>query len=298
MKMKFRLCVSVLFFSLLFVGCKHANEKHTDSGMKYILYTENPGPKAKVGDFVTIEMVYKTESDSVLFDSRQNKMPMRFQLQQPKFIGGMEEGLTYLAVGDSATFFVSTDSMVQKIFSKLGGSTYVRPDFLKAGSFLKFDMKLLRIQSELDAAEEMYRELDKQEALEKSAIKKYVDENHIVQQPDSMGMYIIKNAEGKGVLADTGKIISVKYTGKFLNGEIFDSNLKEQTLYTFKVGAGEAIKGWDIAFKKFRQGDKITMIVPSDLAFGEEGLRNKMNGSYVIPPYCPLLFEVEIVSVK
>jgi FKBP-type peptidyl-prolyl cis-trans isomerase FkpA len=299
-KQKFATLFSFFSIGLLMMSsCKHQQpEKMTDSGMKYIVYKENPGPKAKLGDFVTIEMIYKTENDSVLFDSRQNRAPMRFQLEQIPFSGSMEEGITYMAAGDSATFFVSADSMVQKVFSKIAGENYVRPAFLKAGSKLKFDIKLLRIQSELDAAEEMYKELDRLAALEKSNIEKYVKEHKITQQPDSNGIYVIVNTPGKGAAIDSGKTVLINYTGKFLSGEVFDSNDKDGKPVAFVHGKDDMMKGWNIAFKKLRKGDHATLIIPSPMAFGEEGLRNKMNGNYLIQPNTPLLYEVEVLEVK
>ena len=223
---------------------------------------------------------------------------MRFQLQDPPFQGSMEEGITYLAAGDSVTFFVSADSMVQKVFSKLSGGNYVRPDFLKTGSQLKFDIKLLRIQSELDAAEEMYKELDRLAALEKSNIEKYLSDHRITQQPDTAGIYIIKRMEGKGTMIDSGKTVSINYTTKFLSGEVYDSNAGIGKPTTFVVGNGQMIQGWEIGFKKLRQGDHATLIVPSEKAYGETGLRDKMNGTYLIQPNTPLLFEVEVLEVK
>lgn len=295
---KLKIIFCIILCSALFFSCKRSNEKHTASGMKYIVHKENQGTKAKLRDFVTIEMVYKTETDSVLFDSRQNKMPMRFQLEKPPFAGSMEEGLTYMAVGDSATFFVSADSMVRKVFSKMNGGNYVRPEFLKTGCFLKFDIKLLRIQNELDVAQEMYHELDKRAAQEKANIELYLNDHKITQQADTNEIYIIKNTEGKGPIAESEKTVFVNYTGKFLNGEKFDSNEKLRKPYSFVVGKGDVIKGWDIEFPKLKQGDKVTMIVPSKLAYGEEGLRNNMNGTYIIQPNTPLLFELEVVAVK
>ena len=223
---------------------------------------------------------------------------MRFQVVKPQFAGSMEEGLTYMAEGDSATFFISADSMIRNVFSKFAGPQYVRPSFLKTGSFLKFDIKLLRIQNELDASEEMYHEIDRKIALEKAAIQKYIKDHNISTPADSSGIYVIKKSEGKGAVIDTGKTVSVNYSGRLLSGVEFDSNKELKNPYSFIVGRGVAIKGWDIAFPKLKQGDKATLIIPSTFAYGEDGLRNKMNGMFIIQPYTPLLFEVEIVGVK
>lgn len=298
MSAKLRVVSCIIFLSALMAGCHRKSEKVTASGMKYVMYQENPGPKAKQGDFVTVDIVYKTENDSVLFDSGKNKQPMRFQLEKPPFAGSMQEGITYMASGDSATFFVSADSMVRRVFSRMSGPGYVRPDFLKTGSFLKFDVKLLRIQSELDASVEIFHDLDERALLEKTDIEKYIQEHNISQQPDSNGIYLIINSEGKGLPVGSGKKVTVRYTGKFLNGKAYDPGDNTGRLYTFVAGNEEVIRGWEIAIRKLKQGDKATLIVPSNLAYGEEGLRNKMNGTYVIQPITPLLFEIEVVEVK
>jgi FKBP-type peptidyl-prolyl cis-trans isomerase FkpA len=297
MKTKFSL-FAVIGCIIFLVGCKQTKERKTDSGLRYILYQENSGPKAKIGDYVTVILIYKTENDSVLFDSRQNNRPLRFQLQKPAFRGSLEDGITYLATGDSATFFISADSMIRKVFSKLGGPQYVRPSFLKDGSFLKYDIKLLRIQSELDASEEMFHDLDRRSAQEKADIEKYISDHKITQLPDSNGIYLIKNIEGKGAEIDSGKTVLLKYTGKLLSGEIFNSSGDNGRSYSFVVGTGTVIRGWDIAFKKLRKGDRVTIILPSKLAFGEEGVRNKMNGTFLVQPNSPVLFEIDVVDVK
>ena len=298
MKNKFVVLCCCMYLSVLFFGCKRSRVRFTNSGMKYEAHKENPGPKAKNGDFITIDMVYKTENDSVLFDSKKNTMPMRFQLASPPFSGSMEEGISYLAVGDSATFYVSADSMIRKVFSKLAGDEYVRPDFLKTGSFLKFDIKLLRIQSELDAAQEMFRELDQLAASEKASIEKYILDHQIKEQPDANGIYIIKTKKANGAIADSGMVVTINYTGKFLNGEVFNSNNQSTRPYSFVVGKNEVISGWDIAFKQLRQGERATLIIPSLFAYGEEGLRNKVNGTFVIPPNTALLFDVDVLAVQ
>jgi len=296
-KMNSKLFFCSVILIALMVGCKHANEKMSASGMKYIMYSENPGPKPKLGDFVTLDLVYKTENDSVLFDSHQNKLPMRFQLMDPPFTGSMEEGITLMAAGDSATFYVSADSMVRKVFSKMGGENYRRPEFLKTGSFLKFDIKLLRIQSELEAAEEMFKDQDQRKAKENNDIHRYVTDHKNFDQLDSSGIYIMKEITGKGIPVDSGKRVFINYTGKLLDGTVFASN-GANGHYTFVVDRGEVIKGWDVAFQKLRQGDKATLVIPSHLAYGDEGLRNKSNGMFIIEPGTPLVFEVEVKEVR
>src|SRR5688572_13595630 len=102
------LFLSCLFITccLLIIACKREKQMKTQSGMTYILHKENKGKKPEVGDWVTIEMVYKDENDSILFDSHKGGKPLRFAVRKPPFAGSFEEGLTYLSAGDSATFFI------------------------------------------------------------------------------------------------------------------------------------------------------------------------------------------------
>src|SRR5262249_20279736 len=93
-----------------------------------------------------------------------------------------------------------------------------------------------------------------------------------------------------------GSSVDVFYTGKFLNGAIFDSNAKSKKPYTFQVGNHEAIAGWDIAFLKLHKGDKATLIIPSRLAYGADGFKKPHSSDYIVPPFSALIFDVEVLN--
>jgi FKBP-type peptidyl-prolyl cis-trans isomerase len=207
----------------------------------------------------------------------------------------MEEGLMELSVGDSATLFVSADSMYDKVLSKDPGNIMHKP---KAGSFLKFHIKLLRVQTYNEAELEMAVSESKMMQAEQGALENYLKEKSITASPEPEGYYILKQTEGKGAYINEGSVVQVNYTGKFLNGIIFDSNSKSGKPYSFTIGGKEAIKGWDLAFRKLRAGDRATLIIPSKLAYGEEGFRKPNNTVYIVPPYSTVVFDVEIVDAK
>ena len=96
----------ILLCVLLIASCKNRNEKTTPSGMKYITYREMNGKKPLAGDWVTIQMVYKQDNDSVLFDSRTLGKPLRFELPKSKFEGSFEEGLMLMNEGSRARFVI------------------------------------------------------------------------------------------------------------------------------------------------------------------------------------------------
>jgi FKBP-type peptidyl-prolyl cis-trans isomerase FkpA len=286
--------ISGLVILALFVSsCKPGKDKRTASGMKYILHEDKEGRKPVKGDYVTVTMLYTDAKDSVLYDSRIGNKPVRFQLRKSPFVGSMEEGLMELSVGDSATLFVSADSMHEKVLSKEPGNTMKKP---KRGSFLKFHIKLLRVQTYNEAELEMAVNESQLERAEEKALEYYQKEKNISSSPEQEGYYIIRQTESKGEPIDSGTTVQINYTGRFLNGNVFNSSADKP--YTFTVGNGEVIKGWDLAFTKLKSGDKVTLIVPSKLAYGKEGIKNQNNTTYIVPPFTTLIFDIEILSSK
>tara|TARA_Y200000002_G_scaffold163079_1_gene134643 strand:- start:7741 stop:8079 length:339 start_codon:yes stop_codon:yes gene_type:complete len=91
---------------------------------------------------------------------------------------------------------------------------------------------------------------------------------------------------------DYNKVV-VNYTGTLLDGSIFDSSLKPgRTPFTFTLGAGSVIKGWDQGVKGMRVGGKRKLTIPPDLGYGDNGAGN------VIPPGATLIFEVELLEIE
>jgi peptidylprolyl isomerase len=104
------------------------------------------------------------------------------------------------------------------------------------------------------------------------------------------GYYYIIEKEGEnGKTPEKGKIVSAHYTGKFLDGTIFDSSQKRGP-FKFNVGTGQVISGWDFAFLGMKKGEKRTLILPPDLAYGVRGAGG------VIPPNAWLVFDVELLD--
>lgn len=97
--------------------------------------------------------------------------------------------------------------------------------------------------------------------------------------------------EGTGEPVKSGNTVEVNYLGTFLDGKKFDSSYDRNQTFSFNVGAGEVIAGWDQGLVGMKTGGKRKLLIPSDLAYGP-------NGSGPIPPNTPLIFEVELVSIK
>ena len=110
------------------------------------------------------------------------------------------------------------------------------------------------------------------------------------QMADLLKIEILK--EGTGAAAKNGDTVVVHYTGTLIDGKKFDSSLDRGEPYSFPLGAGEVIAGWEQGILGMKVGEKRKLFIPSDLAYGERGAGG------IIPPNAPLIFEVELLEIK
>ena len=97
---------------------------------------------------------------------------------------------------------------------------------------------------------------------------------------------------GEGSEAVSGKEVTVHYTGWLTDGEKFDSSKDRKQPFTFPLGAGHVIKGWDQGVAGMKVGGKRKLTIPASLGYGARGAGG------VIPPNATLVFEVELLAVK
>ncbi len=96
---------------------------------------------------------------------------------------------------------------------------------------------------------------------------------------------------GTGQAAQKGDQISVHYTGTFLDGTKFDSSLDRGEPFTFTLGTGEVIRGWDEGMVGMRVGEKRKLTIPPEFAYGDQNVGP-------IPTNSTLVFEVELLGIK
>ena len=106
------------------------------------------------------------------------------------------------------------------------------------------------------------------------------------------GLKITELSVGDGAEASAGQTVVVHYRGTLENGKQFDASYDRVTPFSFPLGAGRVIKGWDEGVVGMKVGGKRKLVIPPDLAYGSRGAGG------VIPPNATLTFEVELLDVQ
>lgn len=272
-------------------ACGQLDYKKTPSGVAYKIFVDGKGPVIKVGQFVKFNLK-AVKGDSVLTSSYgklANYVPIDSALiksNQHSFL----EVLPLMHVGDSAVCIMLVDTLIKKSGGML-------PSSFKKGEKITAYVRILGVFDNQDAVKADYdKDMEVQKSKELIVIEKYLKEKNINAQKTPSGIYVEIQQPGIGMQADSGKSVTVVYRGKLFNGKVFDSNMdssfKHPEPFTFNMGKGQVIKGWDEGLKLFKKGGKGRLFIPSALAYGPR------QAGPDIEPFSNLIFDIEIKDVK
>jgi FKBP-type peptidyl-prolyl cis-trans isomerase len=287
--------ISLFLLALISLSASFAQEGFTvsESGLQYRFHRQNEQAlKPAMGDMLSLHMLYKINGTTLFYDSRSNPSPSLMELRAPEYPGDINEAMGMLRKGDSATFIIDANDFFKKTVR-----VEQLPDPFKEGDKLHFELVLNDFMTRDEFIIEQQKALMEKEANkiaareeEQKGIQAYIDSLALPVKELPGGMYIVHLEDGDGAQAEKGKKVSVHYTGKLLNGEIFDSSLNRGQPIQVTLGANQVIQGWETGIPELKVGGKALLIIPFDMGYGDRP-------AGTIPPYSTLLFEVELMEV-
>jgi FKBP-type peptidyl-prolyl cis-trans isomerase FkpA len=266
----------VVSLGLLTACNKEGSMEKLKSGSEYKIVETKGNPKADTSKFVEFHLSMFNEKDSLLGSSfkMQNGKPFSMKVPASPQKFSIEEALTLMGEGDSLQLFVPTDSIFK------GFMETQRPEFLPKGTKLKFHFRMLKVTT--------LAEINKKHEAE---IDEYAKKNNLAVTKTASGLRYIVTKPHTGELLKDGDSVSVHYTGKLLNGEVFDSSIPKGAPFDLVVSETPVIAAWPEALKLTGMGGKITILVPYYLGYGDRP-------SGPIPAFGAMVFDMEIMKVK
>lgn len=235
----------------------------TDSGLQYTEVTAGAGPKPATGQVVSVHYTGTLE-DGTVFDSSHNRgEPIRFALGMGMVIPGWDEGIALMNQGGQAILVIPPDLA----YGSQGAGGVIPPN-----ATLVFDVELVDVFA--------------------GAPNAPTDVDESAYTTNSRGIKYADLVPGAGPTPMPGQMIVVHYTGWLETGGKFDSSLDRGEPFVFNIGMGQVIPGWDFGVAGMQVGGKRQLVIPPNMAYGEQGAGG------VIPPNATLIFEVELLEVR
>ncbi len=279
-----------MIFGVLFTSCQneknnaYAGFEKTESGLYYKFHNQNVGDTPELMELIDLQIACFINDSSVIIPN--NRMIM--QMIEPLFAGDIYDGIKMMSVGDSASFIVRTDSTFMTLFQ-----LPTLPTEFSKTDVMRFDIKLNDFYPESEFANKQMEYMKKTYKNEtenaENELNKYLKENKLNPIRTESGLYYLQTKSGNGENPQVGTQVKVHYTGKLLDGTVFDSSISRNEPIQFDLGVGQVIPGWDEGIRLMSKGEKGILFIPYYLGYGDRG-------AGAIPPFATLIFDVELVD--
>ena len=264
------------------------NNTVTESGL-IVLEKTGKGKVAQLGEYVNFDFTLCNHKGDTIMNSF-GMEPVEIQYGE-EFIGkGFHEALGMVSEGGTMRFVIPSTLG----FDSIGFQQVILP-YTPIVARLRMNSvmdKATYDKRQLAKAAEKEAEKNRQMAKESKIIADYIKANGITETPTESGLYILNQKEGQGDVAQWGDEVAVHYVLKNLKGEQLEASYDYGQPMYFKIGGGGMIPAIEEAVMTMAQGAKVTLITPSNLAFGE------VDFGETLPAYSPLIIELELVEIK
>ena len=232
----------------------------TDSGLKYFVLQEGDGDAPEDLGIVTVHFDGWLEDGTSLGSSKATGQPITFSIGRNEIMDGWDEAIALMQVGERTQFIIPPELG----FGEEGSGGVIPPN-----ATLIFELELVDVQPPPPPPTE-------------------VDEADFTETESGLKIAVLE--EGGGATPLSGQLVSVHYRGWLEDGLQFDASYDRDQPFEFILGTGSVIQGWDEGVALMQVGDKVQLVIPSELAYGP-------SGSGRIPPDSTLIFEIELLSI-
>lgn len=282
---KISIALMIISLTMLF-ACGGENlefKKHEDGFQYAFIDRSETGLSPRIGDVVTMKISIKAPNDSTI--KRTNYF--RIQVQKSKFKGGIDNALQFMHEGDSMAFLI--DALKYYRYYEKG----VVPEYLKNGDLLRFDIRLEDVKSMKEVQKERTLKQISGEKREVIALKQFLSRSAIKDSAALNRVYVKTLRNGNGRVPKMRDKVSIHYFGYFVDGSEFDNSYERGEPFDFTLGSKQVIEGLEQGVMKMKVGEKATIVIPSPLAYGDDGMPRAN-----IPPNTTLVFDVELLEIK
>lgn len=235
----------------------------TDSGLQYYDISQGEGDAAETGATVTTGYTIwvQGEDEDLFIASSNGSQPVTFAIGTPGIVfPGWDEGTTGMKLNGKRLLVIPAELALGE-----QGSGDIPPN-----ATLIMEIELLDLYAPPKMTE--------------------VDEEKLTTTDSGLKYYDF--VEGEGETPKEGQTVVVHYSGWLDDGTPFDSSLQRGEPFSFALGQGQVIAGWDEGLSTMKVGGKRQLIIPAELGYGEAGAGN------LIPPGATLIFEVELLEIR
>ncbi|MDD2563154.1 MAG: FKBP-type peptidyl-prolyl cis-trans isomerase [Salinivirgaceae bacterium] len=235
--------------------------KTSNNNLKYAFITETLGTKPDSNYIVTMHYTGYLPDGKIFDSSLLSGEPEKFIVGSSRVIKGVNEAVKLMAEGSKARFIIPSELA----YGKKGYYTLIKPN-----TNLTYDIEILEVKNP-------------------PKVEPYISNEDTVILEN--GLKYIPFLKTEGEKPQEGYIIGIHYTGYFENGEVFDSSVLRDEHIMFSLGEGQVMPGMEKAIRNMHVGEKARVLIPWQLAYGEEG------NPPIIAPKTNLIFDIEFLFV-